>query len=67
MLLGEKNLSHLRDFGIPVGSNPTQRSPFGPGEARGTQKTRCAQGRRTGLISAAPPALRKGKRRNIWD
>jgi hypothetical protein len=37
-VLGEKNLSHLRGFGILVG-DATQRL-------------------RTGLISAAPPALR---------
>jgi hypothetical protein len=35
----------------------TQRRPFGPGEAHGTQKPRCAQGLRPGLTSVAHPAL----------
>jgi hypothetical protein len=48
VLLGEKNLSHLRRCGILAGAL-TQRSPFG-----------YAQGRRAGLICAAPPALGTG-------
>jgi hypothetical protein len=63
--LGEKNLSHLWRCGILAG-DPTQRLPFGPGAARGTQKTRYAhsrpfgyaQGRRAGLKCGAPPAVR---------
>lgn len=48
MVLGEKNVSHLRRFGFLVGSDPTQ-------------------GLRTGLISAAPPALRIGDAAsNAW-
>ena len=43
-MLGEKNVPHLRRFGFLVG-DATQRLPFG-----------FAQGRRTGLVYAAPPA-----------
>ena len=46
-MLGEKNVPHLRRFGFLVG-DATQRLPFG-----------FAQGRRTGLVYAAPPALER--------
>jgi len=42
-----KDVSHLRRFGFLVG-NATQRLPFD-----------FAQGRRTGLVYAAPPALER--------